>query len=124
MASSVSRERGSVATTVADTSVSERYRNKKGGSRGPHSTSIVIDLLAVFRMPKSKPSPTGPMRTQPTQNGSTMPTQVLPMMPTVGEQRKTPQSKQKPTRTEAVRAAQARITRRNSLRKQRDTQKG
>jgi len=64
------------------------------------------------------------MKTQPTERGSIMPTQVLPMMPTVGEQRKTSQSKQKPTRTEAVRAAKARMTRRNSLRKQRDAQKG
>ena len=34
-----------VAKTVADTSVSKPYRNKKGGSKGPPSTSIVTDLL-------------------------------------------------------------------------------
>jgi hypothetical protein len=75
-------------------------------------------------MSKSKPTPTGPMRTQPIQNGSTMPTQVLPMMPTVGEQRKTPQPKKEPTRMEAIRAAKARITRRSSLQKQREALKG
>jgi len=75
-------------------------------------------------MPKTKPTPTGPMRMQPIENGATMPTQVLPMMPMAGEQKTAPQPKKQPTRTEAVRAAQAKITRLNSLRKQRDAQKG
>jgi hypothetical protein len=66
---------------------------KKGGSKGPPSTSILSDLLAVSSMAKGKPTATGPMKTQPVENSSTMPTQVLPMMPTVGEQRKTPQRK-------------------------------
>jgi hypothetical protein len=73
-------------------------------------------------MPKSKPTrTTGPMRTQPIENGSTMPTQV---MPTVGEQRKTPQPKKEPTRMEAIRSAKARMTRRSSLQKQREALKG
>jgi hypothetical protein len=97
---------------------------KDGGSKGPPSTSIVIDLLAVFRMPKSKQTPTGPMSTQPIERGSTMPTQVLPMMPTVGAQRKMPQPKKEPTRMEAIRVAKARITRRSSLQKQREALKG
>jgi hypothetical protein len=46
------------------------------------------------------------------------------MMPTAGKAAKTPHPKQQPTRMEAVRAAEARIMRRNSLRKQRDAQKG
>jgi hypothetical protein len=75
-------------------------------------------------MPEIKPASTGPMRTQPVENVWTMPTQVLPMMPTVGEQKKTPQPKMKPTRKEAVRVAKARITRRKSLRMQRDAQRG
>jgi hypothetical protein len=124
MASSVSREPGSVAKTVADISVSKRYCNEKGGSKGPPSTSMVIELLAVFQMPKSKPTPTGPMRMQPIENGATMPTPVLPMMPTTGEQRQTPQPKKEPTRMEAIRAAKARITRRSSLQKQREALKG
>jgi hypothetical protein len=74
-------------------------------------------------MPKNKPI-TGPMRTQPVQRASMMPTQVLPMMPTVGKVAKTPQPKPKTTRTEAVRVAKARITRRNSLRKQREAMRG
>jgi hypothetical protein len=57
---------------------------------------------------------------------------MLPMMPFAkGEAEaqqasaKTPVAEKKPpTRTEAVRAALARITRRKSLRKQRDAQKG
>jgi hypothetical protein len=75
-------------------------------------------------MPKTKPTSTGPMRTQPTERGSIMPTQVQPMMPTAGKATKSQQPKQQLTRTEAVRAAKARITRRNSLRKQRDALKG
>jgi hypothetical protein len=85
---------------------------------------FVTDPLAVFRMPKSKPKSTGPMTMQPRERGSIMPTQGLPMMPTVGKAAKAPQPKQQPTRTEAVRAAKARIMRGNSLRKQRDAQKG
>ena len=41
-------------------------------------------------------------------------------MPTAGKVGKTPQPKRTLTRIEAVRAAEAKITRRNSLRKQRD----
>ena len=75
-------------------------------------------------MPKSKPV-TGPMRTQPVERASIMPTQVLPMMPTTGKKMKsTPQPNQKPTRTEAVRVAKTKITRLNSLRKQREALRG
>ena len=74
-------------------------------------------------MPKTKPRPTGPMRTQPIEHTSMMPTQVLPMMPTVGKVTKTPEPKQRPTRTEAVHAAKARISRRKSLRTQREALK-
>jgi hypothetical protein len=85
---------------------------------------VLTDPLAVFRMPKRNPTSTGPMTMQPLERGSIMPTQGLPIMPTVGKAAKTQQPKQPPTRTEAVRAAKARITRRNSLRKQQDAQKG
>jgi hypothetical protein len=75
-------------------------------------------------MPKSKPA-TGPMRTQPIERASIMPTQVLPMMPTTGKKMKTgSQPNQKLTRAEAVRVAKAKITRRNSLRKQREALRG
>jgi len=73
-------------------------------------------------MPENKPT-TGPMKTQPIERASTIPTQVLPMMPTAGRAN-TPLQKSEPTRTEAVRAAKARMTRRCSLRKQRDALKG
>ena len=62
---------------------------------------------------------TGPMRTQPTECASIISTPVLPMMPTVGKFKKAVQPKPEPTRADEVRAAKARITRRNSLRKQR-----
>jgi hypothetical protein len=75
-------------------------------------------------MRKNKPKSTGPMTMQPRERGAIMPTQGLPMMPSVGKPLTAPQPKQQPTRTEAVRAAKARTMRRNSLRKQRDAQKG
>jgi hypothetical protein len=74
-------------------------------------------------MPKDK-STAGPMRTQPIERASIIATPVLPMMPTAGKVKKAPQSKQKPTRTDGVRVAKAKITRRNSLRKQREALQG
>jgi hypothetical protein len=71
-------------------------------------------------MAKNKSAPTGPMTTQPLRRGSVMPTQALPMMPAAGKALNAPHPKKQPTRTEAVRAAKAKITRRESLRKQRD----
>ncbi len=88
---------------------------------------------ALISMPDRKPTSdnTGPMGMQPVERGPEAPTQMQPMMPaarvkTTGETEQTkpsaPEKKQR-TRTEAVRAALARIMRRNSLRKQRDAQK-
>jgi hypothetical protein len=75
-------------------------------------------------MPKSKPTSPGPMSMQPVAHGSIASTPLLPMMPTVNAQQKTPYPKKRPTRSEAVQIAKARIMRRNSLRKQRQAQKG
>jgi hypothetical protein len=72
-------------------------------------------------MPGNKPTSTGPMSVQPVQHGSIAPTQ-LRMEPTAGAETQSP--KKPSPRTEAVRIAKARITRRNSLRKQRQAQKG
>jgi hypothetical protein len=89
---------------------------------------------ALAPMPNQKRTSdsTGPMGMQPPEGGPVAPTQMQPMMPAArgkatGEtSRETkaaaPETKQR-TRMEAVRAALARITRRNSLRKQRDAQK-
>jgi hypothetical protein len=81
---------------------------------------------ALSDMPKNDPT-LGPMGTQPGEHASTMPTQVLPAMPTAGNKPGAPQPEQppvqEPTRGEAVRTAKARITRRNSLRKQRQALK-
>ena len=76
------------------------------------------------RMPKNKPT-VGPMRTQPIERGSIMPTQMSPLMPTVGmgKTEKAPQPKEKLTKTEAVRAAKARMMRLGSLLKQREALK-
>ena len=70
--------------------------------------------IQLSSMPKGSPV-TGPMRTQPVGRTSNAPT------PMGGKLTNAPSPKQKSsTRTEAVRAAKAKITRRNSLRKQRE----
>lgn len=89
-------------------------------------------------MPK-KPPPVdsiGPMGMQPQAHGPTAATQMLPLMPGAKAEQKevkgrarpsagVPSEKKKPpSRADAVRAARARITRRKSLKKQRDAQKG
>jgi len=66
------------------------------------------------------------MSMQPVSHNSTMPAPLLPVMPDMNDadhSRSAP-PKKKLTRNDAVRAAKARITRRNSLRKQRLAQKG
>ena len=77
----------------------------------------------LFGMSKNMPT-TGPMRTQPIERTSIIATPVLPMMPTAGKVKKAPKPKQKPARIDGVRVAKAKITRRNSLRKQRDALRG
>jgi len=67
------------------------------------------------------------MGMQPAEHGLA-PTQMLPLMPaakggTKHEAKRPTPAKNQQTRKEAVRAVHARITRRNSLRKQRDAQK-
>ncbi len=85
-------------------------------------------------MPKKPPiaNDTGPMGVQPVERGATVATQMLPMLPcakeenreeTQGESNMPKPEKKARSRTEAVRAARARITRRQSLRKQRNAQK-
>ena len=101
---------------------------KAGGPKGPPFRVAREQSLAVprtyKRMRKNKSKSTGPMTMQPGERGAIMPIQGLPVMPSVGKPAPTPQPKRQPTRTEAVRAAQAKTMRRNSLRKQRDAQKG
>ena len=50
-------------------------------------------------VPKNKPT-TGPMRTQPIERASIMPTPVLPMMPTAGKAETSMERKPKPTRAD------------------------
>jgi hypothetical protein len=70
-------------------------------------------------MAKSKSSTVGPMSVQP--NDRTCTARNQRAMPTIGED-KTPLPKDQQARMAAVRAAKARITRRNSLQKQREAQ--
>jgi len=87
------------------------------------------DRCALTVMPDRRPpsDSTGPMGTQPVDHGRA-PTQMLPTMPVAKgnnePETKVPAPQGKRTRAQAVRAALARITRRNSLRKQRNAQKG
>ncbi len=79
------------------------------------------------RLPFDK---TGPMGMQPADHGPTAPTQMLPIVPgakggmEAEPKNETPAAEKKQqTRTDAIRAALAKIARRNSLRKQRAAQK-
>jgi hypothetical protein len=81
-----------------------------------------LDSIELSNMPNENPV-TGPMIMQP-EHISNVPTQVLPMRPTDGKLKRAPQTQQLPTRADGVRAAKAKITRRNSLRKQREALKG
>jgi hypothetical protein len=74
-------------------------------------------------MPERKSISTGPMNVQPIEHSSIAPTQQLAMAPTVGGQQRTPLPKKQQARADAVRTANARIMRRNSLRTQRQAQK-
>ncbi len=82
-----------------------------------------LESCALSVMPESKSTPTGPMSVQPAWHGSIAAKQ-LRMEPTAGAETQALRLKKHTPRTEAVRIAKARITRRNSLRKQRQAQKG
>jgi hypothetical protein len=86
-------------------------------------------LLTLSAMAKRNPArrkPDMPMVMQPEVHGRTVATQMLPIMPGGSEPIATARksiAETQPTRTEAVRAAKAKIMRRNSLQKQRAAQK-
>jgi hypothetical protein len=80
-------------------------------------------ICELSSMPKRKSTSIGPMSVQPGAHGSIAPTQLL-MMPTTPAETSSPLSQTSSPRAEAVRVAKARIMRRNSLRKQRQAQKG
>jgi hypothetical protein len=81
---------------------------------------------ALSVMAKQKLQSTGPMGMQPSHHGSTLPFSSQPVAPALvgADAPVTPPAKTRPTRIDAVRIAKARIMRRNSLRKQRQAQKG
>jgi hypothetical protein len=68
-----------------------------------------------------------PMAMQPVAHDLTAATPMLPTMPAAGTEAKMPARKnapkRQPTRTEAMKTAKANITRRNSLKKQREAQR-
>jgi hypothetical protein len=64
------------------------------------------------------------MKMQPRDRASTMPIPVLPRMPAADATSELAPAKERPTRVEAMRVAKARVTRRSSLRKQREAMKG
>jgi hypothetical protein len=70
-------------------------------------------------MAKSKLPSIGPMSVQPAEHTSTARNQLPTIVSTIGDDKKTPLPKIQQARMEAVRAAKARIMRRNSLQKQR-----
>jgi hypothetical protein len=72
-------------------------------------------------MAKRKSSTVGPMSVQP--NDRTYTARNQRALPTIGEDKKTPLPNDQEARMADVRAAKARITRRNSLQKQREAQK-
>ena len=69
--------------------------------------------------------PAGPMKMQPADRSATMPVPLLPLGTPANDvgQARTTLPKAKRTRTDELRAAKARTTRLNSLRKQRQAQK-
>jgi hypothetical protein len=99
---------------------------RKQARKGSKSRANKTGNNALFVMAKQKLQSTGPMGIQPSYHGSTMAIPLQPAMPGPGgtDASVRPPPKAKPTRTEAVRIAKARIMRRNSLRKQRQAQKG
>jgi hypothetical protein len=94
--------------------------NRRGRQNRTNSALTRFD-----RMKKPAPRHPGPMNMQPIDRSATMPVPLLPPVPGANDAdgRKRPLPKATSTRTDAVRVAKARITRRNSLRKQRQAQK-
>jgi hypothetical protein len=91
------------------------------GERGNQAPRFLLGVgqIELFGMPKNK-SIAGPMITQPMERAGSVATPVLPMMPAAGKLKKPAQPKLQPTRKDGVRVAKAKISRRNSLRKQRE----
>jgi hypothetical protein len=79
---------------------------------------------ALTGMAKQRSSSAGPMRTQPIQLGTMQPT--LPLMPRASSESKAKDRapRKRLTRAQLVDAVKAKISRRNSLRKQRAALKG
>jgi hypothetical protein len=77
---------------------------------------------ALSIMPKRKPFP-DPMSTQPVEHRATVPTEVQPVMPTTESKRRMMEPKTQSTKPRKLSVEKALVSRRNSLRKQREAQK-
>lgn len=73
-------------------------------------------------MPRPKPPLTGPMSVQPVEHGSVTLMQLRPMTTVTNDKPKA--SRKQSARADAVRIAKAKISRRDSLSKQRQALKG
>ena len=117
-----SRSQGVNARAPLKVRLNRHYRSKSPlvspSAIGGHAVLNEFGINELSAMAKNRPT-TGPMRTQPIKRDLIVPTQ-----PTVRTVTKAPHPKRKPTRTEAVRAAKAKMTRLGSLRKQREALKG
>jgi hypothetical protein len=82
-------------------------------------TNLAPSRYVVMRIREKKS--VGPMSIQPGRYVTICP--ALPLMPTAGEPSETPPSRKRDTRSDAVRVAKAKISRRRSLKKQREAQK-
>jgi hypothetical protein len=82
-------------------------------------TNLAPSRYVVMRIREKKS--VDPMSIQPGRYVTICP--ALPLMPTAGEPSETPTSRKRDTRSDAVRVAKAKISRRRSLKKQREAQK-
>ncbi len=94
-------DRSSVGILSGRALVSLRF--SPGSPVGEPLNALESNELSL--MPNRKSLSTGPMSAQPIEHSSTGPTQQLTMVPTVGEQQRTPLPKDQQARADAVRTA-------------------
>jgi hypothetical protein len=110
-----------------------RCKSKKGAHRGTSGTGLGCHInkarartnpassrCVIMRHREQKS--VGPMSNQRAQDFAISP--ALPRMPTASEPAEVPASLKRATREDAIRLAKAKISRRRSLRMQREAQKG
>lgn len=107
-------------TGGVDSSMRPQTRNRQGKSNRGHRTNPGASRCLVMRHREQQSI--GPMSTQRAHGFAICP--ALPLMPTTAAgPSEVPTSRKRPTREDAVRIAKAKISRRQSLRMQREAQK-